>query len=223
MYFEHFSTELSYNSRKDKPHYVSEKYSELLKGSILDVGADRAILEQYLPDKTDYLSIGLGPGVDDRVDLEEQGIPYDDDAFDCVLCLEVLEHLDNNHHVFDELCRVAESHVIISLPNPWASYMRMLRYGYYDGDRRPIKYYYLPTDPPGDRHKWFFGPHEAVKFIEERAEMNGFEVVQIDQEWSVDSALYRFMLSVALRLVLHRDVHPENLLLANTWGVIRNG
>jgi hypothetical protein len=216
-----FSTNLTYTSRKDKPRYVSDKYSDILQGSVLDVGADNAILKRYLRDATSYVSIGLGPGVDKKIDLEEGDVPYNDDEFDCVLCLEVLEHLDNMHQLFDELCRVAESYVIVSLPNPWASFMRMLRYGYYDGDRRPIKYYYLPTDPPVDRHKWFFAPYEAKRFIKERAVMNGFEIIQIDQEWSIDSTLFRSVLSVMLRLVIHRDVQPENLFLANTWGVIK--
>lgn len=64
------------------------------------------------------------------VDLHEQyGFPVDlrqesvyelqreDNAFDCILLLEVLEHLEDFETALAEIFRVARSHVIISVPN----------------------------------------------------------------------------------------------------------
>jgi len=215
-----FSTDLGYTSREDKPEYVHDKYESILTDSVLDVGADQGLLGAELQSSADYLPIGLGPGAEMRFNLEHGGLPFEDDSFHCVVCLEVLEHLDNIHHVFDELCRVGRRYVLISLPNPWASFLGMLAKGNYDGERRPIKFYYLSADPPNDRHKWFFGAHEADSFIRERAALNGWSTVQIDQEWSIDSPLLRRSLRTLLKLFVNREVDADSLLRANTWGVI---
>jgi hypothetical protein len=76
------------------------------------------LLAAELDSDVDYWGIGLADGVDEVVNLEEDGVPYGDDSYMCVFCLDVLEHLDNIHEVFDELCRVSSEDVIISLPNP---------------------------------------------------------------------------------------------------------
>ncbi len=104
--------------------------------------------------------------MDRYVDLERDKLPFPDNSFDCVLCLDVLEHIENIHEIFDELCRVTCRYVIVSLPNPWADFYNMLRFGDYDVDR-PLKFYGLPLEPPEDRHKWFFSNEEAEKFIPE--------------------------------------------------------
>ena len=44
------------------------------------------------------------------------GLPFDDDAFDLVLCSEVLEHLDRPDDALDELARVARRHVAVTVP-----------------------------------------------------------------------------------------------------------
>ena len=125
----HFHTDFKYTSREDKPEYVWRKYQELLRGRILDVGADECGLRQFLPEGTEYIGIGLGGSVDLEINLEKEKLPYANNSFDCVLCLDVLEHIDNIHEVFDELCRVTRKYLIISLPNPWASFENMLRGG----------------------------------------------------------------------------------------------
>jgi SAM-dependent methyltransferase len=43
-------------------------------------------------------------------------LPFDDDAFDTVLCSEVLEHLDHPDRAFGELHRVARRSVVVSVP-----------------------------------------------------------------------------------------------------------
>lgn len=214
-----FFTNFKYTSREDKPEYVWWKYREILQGEILDVGADQCGLKKFLPDRTKYIGIGLGGSVDVEIDLEKGKLPYEDNRFDCVLCLDTLEHLDNIHEVFDELCRVTSKYLIISLPNPWAGFMNMLRGGYYKHTELPIKFYNLPTHLPEDRHKWFYGAHEAERFIKERGKLNGMEVLQIDREnasLNLKSRLYR----MALKLIVHRDVDVDSLWSGNVWAVL---
>lgn len=108
-----FYTNYLYTDRETKAKYVRLKYQAILKGCILDVGADACYLKQYLKDVS-YLGIGLGDKVDQQVDLEKGPLPFKDNTFDCVLSLDVLEHIDNIYQVFDELCRVSKKYLIIS-------------------------------------------------------------------------------------------------------------
>ena len=213
-----FHTDFKYTSRKDKPEYVWRKYMEILHGRILDVGADECGLRKFLPEGTEYIGIGLGGSVDVEIDSEKEKLPYADNSFDCVLCLDVLEHLDNLHEVFDELCRVTRKYLIISLPNPWVGFLGMLRRGYYNPGV-PMKFYNLPTAPPTDRHKWFYGVHEAERFLNERGRMNNLEVLYMDREnayLNLKKRLYR----IALKFVVHKDVDVDSLLSGSVWAVL---
>lgn len=47
-------------------------------------------------------------------------LPYPPDSFDVVLCLEVLEHLDNPKLAIQNLARIAKKRLILSVPHePW--------------------------------------------------------------------------------------------------------
>ena len=177
-----FSTSFCYQDRRTKAEYVWRKYRSVLEGRrILDVGADQQHLKSHLDSQAEYVGVGLGGEPDHVLNLEREPLPTAEWSFDTVLCLDVLEHLDNPHAVFDELCRVSRHYVVISLPNPWANFWAMLHQG-----QAGLKYYGLPTDPPEDRHKWFFSFSQAEAFVRARAASNGFDVAQVDdQSWGM--------------------------------------
>ena len=55
-------------------------------------------------------------------------LPFDDDSFDLVLCLEVLEHLPEPGAALDELARVSRGNVVVSVPHePWFRIGSLLR------------------------------------------------------------------------------------------------
>jgi len=207
--------------RETKAVYVYKKYSPILVGNILDVGADACYLKQHLGKDVSYRGIGLGGKLDQQVDLEKELIPFGSNTFDCVLCLDVLEHLENIHAVFDELCRVTKRWVIISLPNPWHTFYSMLRNGYY-GENCPMKFYNLPPEPPEDRHKWFFSMGEAEKFILYRSAKNEMKVVQMDSEGiSGEGAGIRGLLRrLATRILFSQTVDLRNLYAGTLWAVL---
>lgn len=196
-----FNTNKSYTDRKSKAGYVYDKYGEILTGNILDVGADNCYLRDLLGEKAAYTGIGIGGNPDIEVNLETQAIPFDNNHFDCVLCLDVLEHLDNIHSTFDELCRVSKRYVIISLPNSYRDFVGAL-VGTEQDKAVNFKYYGLPAKRPDDRHKWFFSNSDADAFIRAKAALNNMRIVQIDSEGeggakSIGSALKRLMLRLA--------------------------
>jgi SAM-dependent methyltransferase len=151
----------SFPERADRSRYIATRFAPFLKGRVLDVGCDRALLKQLVPG-LDYTGIDVGGTPDLVVNLDRVGrIPFDDASFDCVVCADVLEHLDNLHHTFAELVRVARGSIILSLPNNWANARVPVERG-----RGRIGHYGLPVEPPVDRHKWFFSFSEAKEFLE---------------------------------------------------------
>lgn len=210
-----------YFDRKSKARFVWQTYKSVLRGStILDVGADEGYLREHLPDPSKYLGIGLGGSPDRTVDLEKEGLPFPADSFDCVLCLDVLEHLDNPHEIFDELCKVSRSYVIVSLPNGWAEFFNTLRSGNYMPGQA-LKYYGLPIEPPDDRHKWFFSLDEAEAFIRVRSRMNGMYVQDTKNTNPYTGRGLRAQLrQLALRIFFHRDLELRNLFSGTLWALL---
>jgi ubiquinone/menaquinone biosynthesis C-methylase UbiE len=97
---------------------------------ILDAGCGEGFVVSYLLQRNDGLTISgidcsleaiemarqMVPGVlFDVGDLRE--MPYDDDSFDLVMCLEVLEHLPDPHKGLRELRRVTSAHCLLSVPH----------------------------------------------------------------------------------------------------------
>jgi len=60
-------------------------------------------------------------------------LPFDDDAFDVVICLEVLEHLEDPAAAVRELSRVSRGHLVLSVPwEPWFQLGNLARGQYLD-------------------------------------------------------------------------------------------
>lgn len=173
-----FSTQSRYRDRDAKAAYVVDKYRSILVGSVLDVGCDTKRVGALLGSGVRYTGVDMCAAADVVLDLDAGALPFSDRAFYTVLCTDVLEHLEQTHRVFDELCRVGSEWVVVSLPNP----IRHLLESIGTGRGGQLKYYGLPTDRPPDRHRWFFGMDDAVRFLSERGSRMGFEVEQIDME-----------------------------------------
>ena len=176
-----YTTNKIFTSRKDKMEYVYDKYKVLFdKKKILDIGADKGLLANCLPETSQYYSIGFGEDILLKYNLENIPYPFEDKEYHTVLCLDVLEHLENIHAAFDECMRLASEHVIISLPNPYQDFWNFLFFVKYKNGQYDMKFYGLQKDRPEDRHRWFFGPEEAYNFIEYRARLAGFRIEQFD-------------------------------------------
>lgn len=122
-----------------------------------------------------------------NLDSGEQ-LPLKENSFDLVLCTDVLEHLENIHFVFDELCRISNRYIMISLPNPHSylgiySVLRGRKYSTTLVKQKEfgkyIKFYGLPLSKPRDRHRWFFNTEEAVDFVNYRAKKNNYKIENI--------------------------------------------
>jgi SAM-dependent methyltransferase len=145
--------------RTDRPKFIGTRFRQYFPGRVLDIGCDRAALRGIVGDQQ-YAGVGLTPDADVKVDLELAKLPFPDGAWDTVMCLDVLEHLDNLHAMFGEIVRVASRYVVITLPNNWSTARKRIAKGH-----GSFIHYGLPLDRPDDRHKWFFNTQEACEFL----------------------------------------------------------
>lgn len=198
-----------YADRDGKAAWIARRFRAILGGRVLDVGCDTARLRAHLPASASYLGIDRTDEADLSLDLDARDLPFEDRSFDTVVCTDVLEHLERLHGVFDELCRVSADRVLISLPNPIRSLLCELHAGRATG----LKHYGLPTDPPADRHRWFFGFEEAAAFAADRGARSGFAVEHLDAESAGVPAWLRGSGVDVLD-------HP-NLRLGTMWCVLR--
>ena len=212
-----FFTNFKFKNREEKAKYVWLKYQEILKsGKILDVGAGERYLKKYIKPQSRYLSVGLDKTHEIITNLEEK-LPLKTKSFDCVLCLDVLEHLENIYQAFNELCRVTDKYLIISLPNSWFDFILTLKRGYYD-DTRSIKYYNLPIKPPKDRHRWFLNTGEAENFLRFNGEKNKMRVLQID--FLKPGRLKMILLQIFYLFFINKKIPIRNFTVQSVWAVL---
>jgi len=156
-----------------KFHGVIQAFPEIWKYSVLDVGCRSGNLKHVLPDnKIQYWGVDLHQPADVIGNLED-GLPFHNGEFYSVVALDVLEHTDNIYGAFEELCRIAQKYVVITLPN---GYEIQVRFKFLFGKNIGGKYG-LPLNPPHDRHRWLFSFYEARNFTHSRASKHGFSVL----------------------------------------------
>jgi len=165
---------ITFDARAERTAYVARRFQQYLRGRILDVGCDQAVLRDLLPD-AEYTGVDVSGRPDIELDLEKaEKLPFENGAFDCVICIDVLEHLDNLHRVFGELVRVTREYLVISLPNCWCGARKPIARG-----RGELGHYGLPVERPPDRHKWFFSLTQARDFLEGQASTSNITVVDV--------------------------------------------
>lgn len=104
------------------------------RGRVLDLGAGKGNISTELK-KLDFhvIACDINPqlfrikGIRcDYADLNQK-LPYETESFDYVMCVEVIEHLENPHHVIREIARVLrpEGKVVVTTPNIANFYSRL--------------------------------------------------------------------------------------------------
>ena len=90
----------------------------------------------------------------------ETPLPFDDNSFDCIVCTDVLEHVERKQQLARELARVSRDGVIVSLPNTQ-------HYSYIKGLKRGNmgKQYRFDIEDRSDRHRWITYYQSNTDFI----------------------------------------------------------
>jgi len=96
---------------------VKEKFD--IKGKILDVGSLNVCgTVKPIFEGCDYIGLDMRGTKRENVDIiaNAHDLPYDDETFDCVTCVEMLEHDSHPFQTFSEIYRVLKpgGHTIIT-------------------------------------------------------------------------------------------------------------
>ena len=173
---------------RDSDRFIkaTEMISDKQYQTILDIGCRDKELKKYLKEDVEYQGIDFND--DDDVighDLEK-GIPFDDNSFDVVFALDVLEHVENIHFLFSEILRVSKNEVIVALPNMfyWKFRLRYLK-GKDISDK-----YVLPAQKILDRHRWLTS-YESSKFLIHSLSGN-FKIVEKKYYYQYNSKLLKW-------------------------------
>jgi SAM-dependent methyltransferase len=111
---------------------------------VLDIGAGRGALSYQLNDAgyrvsaCDLFPEDFNvPGVECRLADADAPLPYEDASFDLVLAVELVEHIEDHHTLFNEVNRVLkpQGHFLLTTPNilTLKSRLRFLFTGYFYG------------------------------------------------------------------------------------------
>lgn len=216
-----------YTERKSKQKAVAEKLKPYIAGKILDVGADEGHIKNYLPKDIVYKGIGLGGNNPDiiKINLEKDMIPFENQEFDTVMCLDVLEHLDNIHDVADIIINLSKTYVLISLPNPYRDFLGSLKTRY--NNKQSMKFYGLSPEKQDDRHKWFYSASEAHDFIKSKAEKNSFIIQEYYQERSLKNKksltnmIKKTCFQILSKIIFRSDLDMDDLFAGTSWWVLK--
>jgi SAM-dependent methyltransferase len=111
---------------------ILEMLSLISFHSLLDVGSGEGVVLDYINKsfQTELLGMDLDPN---RVEVAQQldpdgsffvgdaqALPFEDNSFDIIIMLEVLEHVGNPHLALKEARRVTRNYLLASVPHePW--------------------------------------------------------------------------------------------------------
>ena len=116
-----------------------------MTGKMLDYGCGNSPY-QTLFNGIDYwgIDISVNEEKDQILKFDGNKIPFDDDAFNSVLCSEVLEHVPNVESTLSEICRVLKpgGKLLLSVPFMWEEHGHPNDFRRYtlEGIRSVLKY-----------------------------------------------------------------------------------
>ena len=189
---------------------VTKHFKEYFGETILDVGTRNNILSELLGRKCSLVDKN-NPHLPE-FNWEREKLPYKEDLFDTVVCLDVLEHVDNLHDAFNDLLRVSKKYIIISLPNNWKKTFNEFIKG---RGRWPT--YGIPLEKPKDRHKWFFNTEDAEDFIFYHS-TDQYSVRRII--YHIPKTILRIKLTYPILKILLPERHYKNLFVETIFFVL---
>lgn len=161
----------AYESREDRNRWASSVIRSYPGSRLLNLGGGgKRHLGKHLGAQWDVHEVDITGDCDTLLNLDEiDRLPFDDNSFDTSCAFEVLEHLEQFHLLVDEMFRVTRSTILLSLPNAFVEARQVLR------NHRPYdnplengvysKFYGLPLEKPGDRHRWWLTFEDIVRFF----------------------------------------------------------
>lgn len=119
-----------YTYRKDLYNRVVEKYQDLIKANILDVGsAPDSWAKRTFSQDCDVVTFDKTGNVDVQGDV--LAMPFPDNTFDCVICFETIEHVEDPFRAVSEIRRILKPGGILIGSTPFMHELHGETYGDY--------------------------------------------------------------------------------------------
>ena len=215
-----------YKNREERSKWLAKRFGKqiITSKSLLDVGCYNADFKKHIPNTVKYTGIDIAGKPDIFINLDKiENLPFNDNEFDTTVCADVLEHLENIHLIFDELCRVTNKNIIITLPNAYASIPEIIKgkkYAKTQEKRKQFgkynKFYGLPLEIPEDRHRWFFSYEEAIDFLTYRAAKFDFEIKTAESEYQYKKEKFIRRLFFSTLRKRNRNLVDRNIIVLLT-------
>lgn len=166
------SLNINWSTREQRSEFVATFAKQMGVSNVLNVGSggERA-LSKFLDKNISHTDLDFVGDVDLKLNLDEtERLPFDDNSFDLVCAMDVLEHLENFHRTNNELLRISKKATLISLPNSAAEvpYILFNKIKASDHKNRGVfsKYYGLPITHQTDRHRYWMYTQDIIRFYE---------------------------------------------------------
>ena len=105
----------------NRVEFVTNKLGKLNGDIILDLGCRDMILKKFLEGHFEYFGIDHSDTKENNSDLInhnlENGMPENIKKPDIIVALDVLEHIENIHLVFNQLFKISNKKIVVALPN----------------------------------------------------------------------------------------------------------
>jgi hypothetical protein len=192
----------NWGSRQERSDFVASAVKKLNVSSVLNIGSGGK--RQLVCGKNVHqVDVDFQGDVDIELNLDTiPCLPCEDNEFDLVCGMDVLEHLENFHLIANEMVRCANNIILVSLPNSAAeipnivlrpSIKRPTSYqGYYS------KYYGLPLEKHLDRHRHWIYTDDIIRYFEHLADKYNLEIQYILPSFSFKLRLIRGLLGKRL-------------------------
>lgn len=163
---------------------VSERHKD--GQSLLDVGCRGCELKDYVKGLVTYSGVDLFQNKEGSVNYVvdvEKGLPFEDDTYDFVVALDLVEHLNDFQKGLEELIRVVKGSLIIMLPN--VTYLPFRTHFLIDGSFSGLTDKYdLIYGKGQDRHRWLTVIPQMDNYMRSFAESSQ---VHVEIIWFNDS------------------------------------
>ena len=163
----------------DKSHYQFGKYSfegrfvsyywqlkevlDLNPSSVLEVGVGDQVFGNFIKNNTpvSYTSVDVAEDLHPDVVGSILKLPFADKSFDVVCAFEVLEHLpfEEFDSAIAELCRVARTHIVISIPHFGPMFSFSLKIPFVPQIRFAVKIPFPKKHVFNGQHYWELGKY----------------------------------------------------------------
>jgi len=196
------SLNCNWNRRIERSQFVQKFIISNNIKSVLNLGSGGK-RELQTPEEIKQLDVDFQGDVDIELNLDAiERLPFEDNEFDMVCAMDVLEHLESFHLIVEEMVRCMAKTCLISLPNSAAEiagivlnkskFQKKSHQGYFS------KYYGLPLNKELDRHRYWLYIQDIIRYFENIGHMHNLKVEYVLPNFSLKLKVLRLLIGSRL-------------------------